>query len=101
MPRREPEWADVIWWLRCNIFNAGVITLVLGMALASLQGTAGLILMAILVVSLKRVIDKERSEAWCQADDHEELRRLRAENSRLRQVPHDKEGVDHYWSAPN
>ena len=80
---KGPQWSDATWWVRCNIFNAGVITLVLIVALSSLQGTAGLILMTILVVALKRVIDKERAEAFAKAQAHEELRRVRAENFRL------------------
>lgn len=80
---KEPQWSDVVWWLRCNILNAGVITLVLIIALASMQETAGLVIMTSLVVALKRVIDKERDEAFSKAQGHEELRRLRNENFRL------------------
>ena len=80
---KKEQWSDVIWWIRCNVLNAGVITLALIIALASLQSPAGLVIMTTIVVALKRVIDKERDEAFSKAQGHEELRRLRNENFRL------------------
>lgn len=96
---KKEQWSDVLWWLRCNIFNAGVITLALIIALASLQGTAGLVIMTTIVVALKRVIDKEQAEALAAARAHEELRRVRAENFRLMLKPetNNKEGEESYW----
>jgi hypothetical protein len=90
------DWADLVKWISRNVFNTGVITLVLGLVLASLQGTAGLILMCLLVVALKRVIDRERAEAFSEGATLEEFRTLRHRAS-IQQ----KDGADHYWSAPN
>ncbi len=72
---------SVFRWLKCHLLNAGVVTLVLGICLTSLQGTAGLILMACLVVALKRVIDKERGQVWAEAQDREELLRAKLETN--------------------
>ena len=75
------ERSNVIRWLKCHLLNAGVVTLVLGIILTSLQGTAGLILMSLLVVALKRVIDKERGQVWAEAQDREELLRAKLETN--------------------
>jgi hypothetical protein len=83
---------SVFRWLKCHLLNAGVITLVLGIFLTSLQGTAGLILMACLVVALKRVIDKEKSQVWAEAQDREDLL------ASLRSKPEtSKENEESYW----
>jgi membrane protein implicated in regulation of membrane protease activity len=88
----------VFRWLKCHLLNAGVITLVLGIALTSLQGTAGLILMALLVVALKRVIDKERAQAWAEAQDLEEARALALDESAcLRSKPETNNKEEAYW----